>query len=441
MIVIGLDVHKQSVTAVAVDEAGRPLDETTIQVGSDELLGWACRARRGAAVGGRGLPAADPLARAAAARRRRGAGAGAAEADRAGAAGGQDAREVGPDRRARDRTGGAAGAGPAAGRSPASSATARSSCWSIIATISSTSAGERSSGCAGTSSSSTRPTSCRCGCSAAPRTWSASAAGSPATSRSCRCGSRASSSRAAARSTATIAELDQELEQRVSRDRAGAARAARLRRRHRREAARRDRPDQPLQKRRPARPPQRRRPARSKLRPHPTPPTRPRRQPPTQRRALPDRDHPGPLPPRRPRLPRTQTSRRQKPPRSDPLPQTTPRPRRLQHPESEPRLDIGATLAQRRVLGLVALASGHARGQPSGEARADAQAIACRQVDSVGMARGLHVRLGERPAARHRVRRAPRLVPASRRSETPGVERRIGVIGPLRFGRHSRTLA
>ena len=41
MIVIGLDVHKQSVTAVAVDEAGRPLDETTIQVGSDELLGWA----------------------------------------------------------------------------------------------------------------------------------------------------------------------------------------------------------------------------------------------------------------------------------------------------------------------------------------------------------------------------------------------------------------
>ncbi len=41
MIVIGLDVHKQSVTAVAVDEAGRPLAETTIQVGSEELLGWA----------------------------------------------------------------------------------------------------------------------------------------------------------------------------------------------------------------------------------------------------------------------------------------------------------------------------------------------------------------------------------------------------------------
>ncbi len=41
MIVIGLDVHKQSVTAVAVDEAGRPLDEAVIRVGSEELLGWA----------------------------------------------------------------------------------------------------------------------------------------------------------------------------------------------------------------------------------------------------------------------------------------------------------------------------------------------------------------------------------------------------------------
>ena len=41
MIVIGLDVHKQSVTAVAVDEAGRPLAERVIPVGSDELLGWA----------------------------------------------------------------------------------------------------------------------------------------------------------------------------------------------------------------------------------------------------------------------------------------------------------------------------------------------------------------------------------------------------------------
>ena len=41
MIVIGLDVHKQSVTAVAVDEAGRPLGDRTVLVGSDELVGWA----------------------------------------------------------------------------------------------------------------------------------------------------------------------------------------------------------------------------------------------------------------------------------------------------------------------------------------------------------------------------------------------------------------
>ena len=41
MIVIGLDVHKRSVTAVAVDEAGRPLEERLVLVGSDELVGWA----------------------------------------------------------------------------------------------------------------------------------------------------------------------------------------------------------------------------------------------------------------------------------------------------------------------------------------------------------------------------------------------------------------
>ena len=41
MIVIGVDVHKRTVTAVAVDEAGRMLDERTVAVGSDELVGWA----------------------------------------------------------------------------------------------------------------------------------------------------------------------------------------------------------------------------------------------------------------------------------------------------------------------------------------------------------------------------------------------------------------
>ena len=41
MIVIGVDVHKQSVTAVAVDEAGRMLDEQTIAVANGDLLAWA----------------------------------------------------------------------------------------------------------------------------------------------------------------------------------------------------------------------------------------------------------------------------------------------------------------------------------------------------------------------------------------------------------------
>jgi transposase len=41
MIVIGVDVHKHAVTAVAADEAGRMLAEQTIPVGSDGLLAWA----------------------------------------------------------------------------------------------------------------------------------------------------------------------------------------------------------------------------------------------------------------------------------------------------------------------------------------------------------------------------------------------------------------
>ena len=45
MIVIGVDVHKQSLTAVAVDEAGRMLDERTVAVGERRLLVWASRAQ------------------------------------------------------------------------------------------------------------------------------------------------------------------------------------------------------------------------------------------------------------------------------------------------------------------------------------------------------------------------------------------------------------
>ena len=40
MIVIGVDVHKQSLTAVAVDEAGRMLDEKTVAA-AEALLVWA----------------------------------------------------------------------------------------------------------------------------------------------------------------------------------------------------------------------------------------------------------------------------------------------------------------------------------------------------------------------------------------------------------------
>jgi transposase len=41
MIVIGVDVHKDSLTAVAVDKAGRLLDEKTVAAANGELLDWA----------------------------------------------------------------------------------------------------------------------------------------------------------------------------------------------------------------------------------------------------------------------------------------------------------------------------------------------------------------------------------------------------------------
>ena len=40
MIVVGVDVHKQSLTAVAVDEVGRPLSELTVG-SAEELLVWS----------------------------------------------------------------------------------------------------------------------------------------------------------------------------------------------------------------------------------------------------------------------------------------------------------------------------------------------------------------------------------------------------------------
>ena len=63
MIVIGVDVHKHSLTAVAVDEVGRPLAER--RAGRRErAAGVGARRWRRAAVGARGLPARDPRPRA-----------------------------------------------------------------------------------------------------------------------------------------------------------------------------------------------------------------------------------------------------------------------------------------------------------------------------------------------------------------------------------------
>ena len=63
MIVIGVDVHKHSLTAVAVDEAGRMLDEKTVASADAELIGWAS-GLGGELVGARGLSAAGSRARA-----------------------------------------------------------------------------------------------------------------------------------------------------------------------------------------------------------------------------------------------------------------------------------------------------------------------------------------------------------------------------------------
>ena len=69
---------------------------------------------------------------------------------------------------------------------------------------------------------------------------------------------------------------------------------------------------------------------------HPAPPPRPRRQPPAQLRPAPPRRQQRQLGPRHRRLPRPQTSRRQITQRSAPLPQTPPRPPRLETPPRPP---------------------------------------------------------------------------------------------------------
>ena len=120
-------------------------------------------------------------------------------------------------------------------------------------------------------------------------------------------------------------------------------------------------------KRRTACPPQRRRTARSKLRQQPTAPPRPRRQPPTQRRALPNRDHPSsPTPPPAPTSNAKQAEGKSRREAIRCL-KRTPRPHRLQHPESEPGLDIGATLAQPSAITVPPRPRDHDMGSASGD--------------------------------------------------------------------------
>ena len=92
--------------------------------------------------------------------------------------------------------------------------------------------------------------------------------------------------------TRTIGDLDRELQRAAAQTAPALLALPGCGADQRRQAARRDRPDRALRLRRAACPPRRRRTARSELRQTPTPPARPRRQPPTQLRPAPDRDHP-----------------------------------------------------------------------------------------------------------------------------------------------------
>ena len=115
--------------------------------------------------------------------------------------------------------------------------------------------------------------------------------------------------------TRSIVELDRELQARTKTIAPGLL-ERRLRRVERGEAALRDRPDRPLPNRRATRTTRWRRTARRQLRQTPTPPPRPRRQPATQLRPPPHRRHPGPRPRPSARLPRAQTERRQNTPKA-----------------------------------------------------------------------------------------------------------------------------
>ncbi len=73
MVIVGIDAHKRSHTAVAVDETGRKLGQHTTGTTSEDhlaLLSWAEQFGDLTAVGDRGLPAPVPPARTGSSRRR-----------------------------------------------------------------------------------------------------------------------------------------------------------------------------------------------------------------------------------------------------------------------------------------------------------------------------------------------------------------------------------
>jgi Transposase len=277
MIVIGVDVHKQSVTAVGIDEAGRMLDERTIPVGGNELLGWAeslgkerlwavedCRRltrwlERQLLTGGEELVRVPPKLMAS--ERRAGRGRGKSDAIDALAVARAALRE------------------PALGRPRPDEEPFRE--LKLLVDHRDAIVDER------------RRVHQRLRWHlhqldpsfAVPLRMLARKSqlelGQPL-ARSAGAGARG----AAGAGTDRVLPLARPHHRRArpraraanSRACAGAARAARLRPDHGREAARRDRTDRTLPKRRAARPPQRRRPARGELRSNPTAPTRPRRQ-------------------------------------------------------------------------------------------------------------------------------------------------------------------
>jgi hypothetical protein len=118
MIVIGVDVHKHSLTAVAVDELGRTLSQWSGPTGA-QLLTWArslAEERLWALEDYRHLSRGlEQLLQAASERL-----AGAAAADGAAASARPDARQVGRDRRAGSRPRGAAGAASRSGAAASS---------------------------------------------------------------------------------------------------------------------------------------------------------------------------------------------------------------------------------------------------------------------------------------------------------------------------------